>query len=103
MGKAEHSFDWHGATWQFASAANRDQFAQNPQKYTPSNGGYCTFGIVLRKKFDGDPNVWKITQDKVYIFLNEEVQGKFFQDEEGNFKKVVDNWPYVMGKNAEDL
>ena len=102
-GKAEHSFSWHGAQWQFASAVNRDKFSQNPEKYAPSNGGYCTFGIVLRKKFDGDPNVWAVVQDRLYIFLNEDVKGKFFQDEEGNFQKVSANWPYVQGKDAEDL
>lgn len=102
-GKAEYSFDWHGAKWQFANADNRDKFAQNPEKYAPSNGGYCTFGIVLRKKFDGDPNVWRITQDKLYIFLDEDVQSKFFQDEEGNFQKVAGNWSYVEGKDKDDL
>ena len=102
-GKAEYSHDWHDAKWQFVSADNRDKFAQNPEKYAPANGGYCTFGIVLRKKFDGDSNVWRVTQDKLDIFLNKEVQGQFFQDEEGNFQKVAGNWSYVEGKDAGDL
>lgn len=31
---------WKGAIWQFASAANRDMFAANPDKYAPQYGGY---------------------------------------------------------------
>jgi YHS domain-containing protein len=102
-GLPQHKITWRGVPWQFASAANRDKFARDPEKYAPSNGGYCTFGIVLRKKFDGDPQVWSIQNERLYIFLNETVRGKFFQDKEGNFEKVVGNWPYVKGKDAADL
>ena len=31
---------WKGATWQFASAENRNLFADNPEKYAPQFGGY---------------------------------------------------------------
>jgi len=31
---------WKGATWQFASAAHRDMFAVNPEKFAPQYGGY---------------------------------------------------------------
>lgn len=102
-GKAAHRFAWRGVDWQFASAQNRDKFAADPEKYAPANGGYCTFGIVLSKKFDGDPQVWAIENDRLYIFLNQEVKGKFFQDKEGNFNKVKNNWPAVRGKDASEL
>lgn len=102
-GKAEYSYKWHDAEWRFASAENRDLFAAKPEQYAPSNGGWCTFGIVLRKKFDGDPQVWAIEDDQLYIFLNEEVRGKFLQDKEGNLQKVGSNWPYVEGKDAAEL
>jgi YHS domain-containing protein len=39
-GTAEIMHRWKGATWQFASAANRDMFAANPGKYAPQYGGY---------------------------------------------------------------
>lgn len=35
------SHRWNGATWHFASGANRDQFAAAPEKYAPQYGGYC--------------------------------------------------------------
>ncbi|NJN22735.1 MAG: YHS domain-containing protein, partial [Leptolyngbya sp. RL_3_1] len=34
-GSAEFTYDWGDATWQFASAENRDLFAANPQQYAP--------------------------------------------------------------------
>lgn len=102
-GQDEFSFDWDNATWYFANAENRDKFAANPEKFAPANGGYCTFGVVLGKKFDGDPNVWSLHENKLYVFLNEEVKTKFLQDTVGNLKKVTDTWPQIASKSPADL
>ncbi|MEA5471074.1 hypothetical protein VB714_19525, partial [Spirulina sp. 06S082] len=65
--------------------------------------GYCTFGVVLGKKFDGDPNVWSLYENKLYVFLNEEVKTKFFQDTKGNLEKVTATWPKISSKSPADL
>jgi YHS domain-containing protein len=39
-GTNEIQHRWKGATWQFASLANREKFAGNPEKYAPQYGGY---------------------------------------------------------------
>ena len=97
------SFVWNDATWHFATAENRSLFSRAPEKYAPANGGYCTFGIVLRKKFDGDPQVWSVIKSRLYVFLNEEVQQKFLQDSTGNLQKVAANWPIIQFKSPEEL
>lgn len=102
-GQAAYSFVWNDATWRFASAENRDLFSNEPEKYAPANGGYCTFGIVLRKKFDGDPQVWSVIKSRLYVFLNEEVQQKFLQDSTGNLQKVATNWPVIQFQAPEEL
>ena len=38
-GHANISREWDGATWRFASDANRDRFDADPQKYAPAFGG----------------------------------------------------------------
>ena len=102
-GQKTHSFVWNDATWYFATAENRDAFSQDPEKYAPANGGYCTFGIVLRKKFDGDPQVWSVLKSRLYVFLNEDVQQKFLQDSAGNLQRVSANWPIIQFKDPEEL
>lgn len=102
-GQKNYSFVWNDATWYFATAENRDLFSQEPEKYEPANGGYCTFGIVLRKKFDGDPQVWSVIKSRLYVFLNEDVQQKFLQDSTGNLQKVSANWPTIQFKAPEEL
>lgn len=94
-GSAEFTHEWSGAQWWFTSAENRDAFAADPERYAPAVGGFCTFGVILNKKLDGNPRVWMIHQDNLYVFLNEEVKGKFLQDVGGNLAKVGEQWPAV--------
>lgn len=102
-GNDVYSLQWQNAIWSFSTPENRDAFADDPEKYAPANGGYCTFGVVLLKKFDGDPQVWLIHEEKLYVFLNSEVQAKFLQDRPGNFDRVSSNWPLIKDKSPESL
>ncbi|MBX2865107.1 MAG: YHS domain-containing protein [Leptolyngbyaceae cyanobacterium MAG.088] len=102
-GQKTFSLIWNEATWYFATAENRGLFKRDPEKYAPANGGYCTFGIVLRKKFDGDPQVWSVIKSRLYVFLNKEVQQKFLQDSTGNLQKVSKNWPIIQFEPSEEL
>ena len=49
-GSPEHTVEWNGATWQFATAANKRAFAANPAKYAPQYGGYCAIGTRMGLK-----------------------------------------------------
>ncbi len=103
QGQVAHSLVWNHATWYFTTANNRTLFSREPVKYAPANGGYCTFGIVLGKKFDGDPKVWSVIKSRLYVFLNEDVQQKFLLDSNGNLQKVTANWPSIQFKSPEEL
>ena len=102
-GRKEFSTVWNNAYYYFISAENRDKFMDDPGKYSPANGGYCTFGIVLEKKFDGDPKVWLIHEDNLYVFLNKDVKEKFIQDKLGNLSRVAQNWSVIRDKSPEEL
>jgi len=39
-GKSEFEFTWQDARWRFSSAANRDLFAADPERYAPQYGGF---------------------------------------------------------------
>ncbi|AFY39444.1 YHS domain-containing protein [[Leptolyngbya] sp. PCC 7376] len=103
VGNQEFSFRWNDAEYYFATAENRDEFISDPEKYAPANGGYCTFGVVLAKKFDGDPEVWSVHNDRLHVFLNQEVKEKFLQDESGNLSRVAEIWPTIRDKSPEEL
>ncbi|MEM1179190.1 MAG: YHS domain-containing (seleno)protein [Acidobacteriota bacterium] len=102
-GVDEFSHVWQDATWLFANAENRDAFAAAPESFAPMNGGYCTFGVVLRKKLDVDPQRFLVQNDDLYLFLNAEVQEKFSSDLEGNLSLVTSHWPDIAEKHPEEL
>jgi len=39
-GASKYAHRWNDAKWYFSSAANRDQFATDPERYAPQYGGY---------------------------------------------------------------
>lgn len=59
---------WRGATWRFGTQAEADQFAAAPASYAPQFGGFCTRAMSLKKVVDGDPEVWRIFEGKLYLF-----------------------------------
>ena len=97
----------NGATYRFASKANKEKFLADPVKFVPAYGGYCAFGTAMGFKFDGDPNVWKIIDNKLYLNLNKTVQKKWLTDVPGHIKNADRIWHgiedlSVATVNAED-
>lgn len=84
-----------GAIYRFATEANRDQFQKDPAKYLPQYGGYCAFAAALGKKFDGDPRIWKIVNDKLYLNVAPAVAEKWNADQANLIKQADDMWPNI--------
>ncbi|NJK67774.1 MAG: YHS domain-containing protein [Microcoleus sp. CSU_2_2] len=92
-GQPEFSYKWGNATWQFASAENRDLFMQNPEKYAPQYGGFCAWAVSQGYTASTDPNAWKIENGKLYLNYNSAVQWGWEKDVSGNVAKGDKNWP----------
>lgn len=102
-GSARHTATFDGATYHFSSAANKARFQANPAAYAPQFGGFCAMGVALEKKLDGDPNVWKIVGDKLYLNVNPDVAVAWSRDIPGNIDKAQDNWPSIKHLTPESL
>lgn len=94
-GDSRFTHDWNGATWHFASAANRDKFAANPQTYAPQYDGYCGYAAAFESKAHGDPEVWEIVDGKLYLNLSSGVQRRWQRDIPGFISKADAAWPSV--------
>lgn len=92
-----------GVTYQFASAAHRDAFKANPAKYAPQYGGFCAMGVALDRKFDGDPQAWRIVDGKLYLNVSKDVQKKWLEDVPGNLNKAEQAWPQIRDKTPKSL
>ena len=97
-GKPEITAQHEGATYRFASAANRDAFAAAPAKYAPQYGGYCAFGVASGYKAPIEPDAWTVVDGKLYLNYNQSVRSKWSSDIPGFLRKGDANWPTVRAK-----
>jgi YHS domain-containing protein len=102
MGKEQFAADHAGAAYRFASQGHLDAFKADPAKYVPQYGGFCAFGCVFNKKFDGDPNVWKIVDGKLYFNLSPVVAAKWSDDTAGKIRKADESWKVIEHKAVAD-
>jgi YHS domain-containing protein len=96
-----HVFE--GAAYRFASEANLKQFKADPAHYAPQFGGYCAFGASVGKKFDGDPMLWTIRNDRLYLNLNPEILEMFKKDIPGNIANAEKQWTTIEHKAVSSL
>lgn len=103
QGSAEFTATYKNAIYHFSSAENRDRFRADPSAYAPQYGGYCAFGVTMEKKFDVDPEAWKIVDNKLYLNLNKDVQTRWLTDVPGFIANANDIWPDIKTVEASEL
>lgn len=98
-GKAEFTKEWKGATWRFATAAHRDAFAADPEKFAPQYGGHCAYGLAKGHLVTADPKIWKVVGGKLYVNYDKGVQ-KSWEKKEAKFIVDADKeWKDLAEKN----
>ncbi len=95
-GSKEHAFDWNGATWRFVSAAHRELFVREPERYAPQYGGYCAWAVAQGYTADIDPQAWRIENGRLFLNYSPDVQKKWSADIPGNVAKGDANWPKLQ-------
>ena len=84
---------WNGAEWRFASAANRDAFAREPEKYAPQYGGFCAYAAANGYRFDIEPEAFRVENGRLYLNANKSVQSRWLRDIPGYIAKADEAWP----------
>lgn len=92
QGAARFHHFWNGAVWFFSSEENRDAFAAEPAAYAPQYDGYCAWAASQNYKRPGDPNVWQIVDDKLYLKVHEGAQKKWREDIPKHISQGDENW-----------
>ncbi len=93
----------NGVIYHFSTIENKNAFTKKPEGFLPQYDGYCALAIgAQNKKVTINPETFKITNGKLYMFYN----GKFplgrgtfnsiepwIKDEDNLIKKADANWP----------
>ena len=95
-GSEEFAAEWNGATWHFASAANRDAFLADPERYAPQYGGYCAYAVAKGSTASTDPEAWAIVDGKLYLNYSKSIMEKWDADRPGFIRQADRNWPRLL-------
>lgn len=97
IGVPEHSVDWQGATWLFASANNKQAFAANPTRFAPAYGGYCAYAIAFNGLAKTNADAWTIYENRLYLNRSKLVRALWQRDIPKYIERADKNWPSVLG------
>ncbi|MCG9899565.1 MAG: YHS domain protein [Hydrotalea sp.] len=90
----------NGVTYQFSTEENKKIFEANPYKYEPQYGGWCAFAMGDNgKKVEINPETFKITDGKLYLFYNAYFTNtlkSWNKDEKGLKEKADKNWQVLI-------
>lgn len=97
-GRPEFTHQWQGATWRFASAANRDRFAAEPTRFAPAYGGFCAYAVSEGYTAPIDPAAWRIVDGRLYLNYDLSVRRRWERDIPGRIARADANWPELAAR-----
>ncbi len=90
--------EYNGATFAFSSAENKAKFEAAPAQFAPQYDGHCAYGVSKGGKVPGNPNLWRIIDDKLYLNITKNVVGFWEEDIPGNLDLAENNWVSIEPK-----
>ncbi len=95
-GRADVTAVHEGATYRFASAANRDAFLADPARYLPQYGGWCAYGMARGYKAVIDPAAFTVAGGRLYLNYNAMIAIQWQRNREHEIRRADAHWPKVM-------
>lgn len=102
-GAEAHSLSYQRKIYYFKSAENKQRFLVDPERFQPSYGGFCAFGVRMAKKFDIDPEAYQIVDGRLYVLLNRATLGVWQEDTPSNIAIANNNWPKIKEISPAEL
>jgi hypothetical protein len=94
-GSADLELRYGGTIWRFANVGNRAAFAASPDVYMPQYGGYDPLGVARGVAVAGNPAVWLIAGERLFLFYDDARRGTFAADPERVTGSADRKWPEV--------
>jgi YHS domain-containing protein len=104
QGLPEFAYNFNGYQFWFSTQENRDIFVQDPWKYAPAWGGFCSWGIALELKpawpwevdFLGPPaspwEGWAIVDGVLIFNIWAGYTDRFLEDVDKNMRLAAERW-----------
>jgi YHS domain-containing protein len=88
--------EYNGYKYLFASEENKTTFEKQPEKYLPSYGGYCAYGVSVGQLFPVEIDTWEIVDGRLVLQYSQDVKREFARQKEANFRNAEANWPKLV-------
>jgi hypothetical protein len=98
QGNPEMELMQGGVVWRFRNEGNRAFFAANPEVYGPQFGGYDPVDAARGVAFPGNPQVWLIRDNRLYLFGREQTRDAFAAAPANILKEARKNWDRVQNE-----
>ena len=95
-GSKQYELIWKEARWRFSSAANRDAFRENPQRYAPQYGGYCAWAVSQNDTADIDPTQFTVHNGKLYLNYSKKISTRWLSNREAFITEADRYWPQLL-------
>lgn len=96
FGLPEFEYRHEGVIWRFRNEGNRVAFARNPEIYMPQYGGYDPIAIGRGVAVPGNPLVWVVARQRLYLFFSEVARTQFVTDVDKMVAAAEAKWPTVL-------
>ncbi|MFO7857780.1 MAG: YHS domain-containing (seleno)protein [Ectothiorhodospiraceae bacterium] len=96
QGSEQHSYEWRGAEWHFASAEHREQFAADPESYAPEYGGWCAWAAAQGNAASTTPEAWSIVDGKLYLNYSKNIHARWQGNRAEFIESADENWPEIF-------
>jgi hypothetical protein len=95
-GSPQIELRYGGAVWRFVNVGNREEFAAHPDVYMPQYGGYDPVGVARGVAVPGNPNVFAVSGERLFLFYDEAKRGDFTADPARVIASANRKWPDLM-------
>jgi hypothetical protein len=85
-----------GAVWRFHNEGNRTFFVAHPEIYGPQFGGYDPIDVARGVTFAGNPRIWVISEQRLYLFGLEANRDAFAANPDRFLEQANARWPALQ-------
>jgi hypothetical protein len=96
QGKDEFEYAFAGVVWRFRNEGNRGAFIADPDVYAPRFGGYDPVGIARGIAVPGDPRLWVLAGERLYLFYSTADRNAFLANVDAMVALADSKWPQVQ-------
>jgi hypothetical protein len=84
--------------WRFRNVGDQAAFVAHPEVYMPRYGGYDPVALGRGVAVAGNPLLWALVGERVYLFYDEKSRARFLENPADAIATADDKWPAVMKK-----